>query len=81
MIDEIVNNRIKDGQLDQCPLTFPELNTIKESFAKTLRSMLHSRIQYPKEGDPRDTTLGGRKSSKSDSAAKFSSPRTLASEE
>jgi len=57
MIDDIVNNRIKDGQLDQCPLTFQELNTIKETFAKTLRSMLHSRIDYPKDGDERDTSI------------------------
>ncbi len=51
LIDEIVNNKIKDGQLDQCPLTFQELVTIKETFATTLRSMLHTRIDYPKEGD------------------------------
>lgn len=49
LIDEIVNNRIKDGQLDECPLTFQQLNTIKLTFAKTLRSMLHTRIDYPKD--------------------------------
>ena len=50
LIDEIVFNRIKDGQLDGCGLTVSELRSVRESFAKTLRSMLHSRIDYPKQG-------------------------------
>ncbi len=78
VIDEIVNNRIKDGQLDQCPLTFQELNTIKATFASTLRSMLHSRIDYPKEGENRDSS-GGKKS-KDETNHKSSSPRTIAAE-
>ncbi len=60
VIDDIVNNKIKDGQLDNCPLSFQELKTIKETFAKTLRSMLHTRIDYPKEGD-RETATGSEK--------------------
>ena len=50
LIDEIVFNRLKDGQLDGCGLTVSELRSVRESFAKTLRSMLHSRIDYPKQG-------------------------------
>jgi len=49
LIDEIVFKRIKDGQLDSSGLDLNELNTIREVFAKTLRSMLHARIEYPKE--------------------------------
>ena len=41
-------NRVRDGQLDECGLSVRELRTLRESFAKTLRSMLHSRIEYPK---------------------------------
>ena len=48
LIDDIVFNRIKDGQLDECGLSVSELRILRESFAKTLRSMLHSRIDYPK---------------------------------
>jgi hypothetical protein len=50
LVDEIVFNRIKDGQLDECGLTVKELKLARESFAKTLRSMLHSRIDYPRKG-------------------------------
>lgn len=50
LVDEIVLKRIRDGQLDSCDLNLKELTRIREVFAKTLRSMLHSRIEYPKEG-------------------------------
>lgn len=49
LVDEIVFNRIKDGQLDECGLTVKELKLARESFSKTLRSMLHSRIDYPRK--------------------------------
>ena len=48
-MDEIVFKRLRDGQLDACGLTMTEVTKIREVFAKTLRSMLHSRIKYPKE--------------------------------
>jgi len=51
LIDDIVRAKIDDRKLDQCPLTFKEIVAIKESFASTLRSMLHSRIDYPKTDD------------------------------
>ncbi|MEO5712570.1 MAG: HDIG domain-containing metalloprotein [Luteolibacter sp.] len=71
LVDDIVRTRINDGQLDDCPLTLRELAIVKESFSVTLRSMLHSRIDYPKDdGSPtatkrisnaeRDITKGGR---------------------
>jgi putative nucleotidyltransferase with HDIG domain len=51
LVDELVRSKINDGQLDDCPLTLRELALVKESFAGTLRSMLHSRIDYPKDDD------------------------------
>jgi hypothetical protein len=48
MIDEIVQARMMDGQLDECDLTISELARIKASFAKTLLSMMHGRIKYQK---------------------------------
>ncbi|MGD1978974.1 MAG: HDIG domain-containing protein [Akkermansiaceae bacterium] len=49
LVDEIVFKRVRDGQLDACGLTMSELTTIRKIFASTLRSMLHARIEYPKE--------------------------------
>jgi putative nucleotidyltransferase with HDIG domain len=71
LIEDLVRAKINDGQLDECPLTLRELAIAKESFASTLRSMLHSRIDYPKDEEKtgsatkrlnpdRDSTQGGR---------------------
>ncbi len=47
LIDRLFQERIDDGQLDECPLTFAEIAKIKTSFEFTLLNMLHSRIAYP----------------------------------
>lgn len=47
MVDAIIQKRLKDGQLDECHLTFHELSVIRKSFINTLTSMLHARIAYP----------------------------------
>lgn len=48
LIDEIFKDRLNDGQLDDAALTLADLAMIKNSFSTTLRSMMHSRIEYPK---------------------------------
>ncbi|MCR6656235.1 MAG: HDIG domain-containing protein [Opitutus sp.] len=47
LIDQVVQDRIRDGQLDEAPLTFVEIARIKNSFQFTLLNMLHSRVPYP----------------------------------
>lgn len=49
LINDIIEQRILDRQLDECQLTLKEIRLIGESFKFTLHSMLHSRISYPKE--------------------------------
>ncbi|MDX1679842.1 MAG: HDIG domain-containing protein [Akkermansiaceae bacterium] len=51
MVDELVRAKLEDGQLDNCPLTLKDLSKIRKSFASTLRSMMHTRIDYPKDDD------------------------------
>lgn len=51
LVEELIQSKIEDSQLDDCPLTMQEIAIIKRSFCDTLRSMLHSRIVYPKEAD------------------------------
>lgn len=48
LIDSIFRDRLNDGQLDDAALTLEDLATIKRSFSTTLRSMMHTRIEYPK---------------------------------
>ena len=66
LVNDIVNKRIAAGQMDDCGLTLSDLKKIRESFAKTIRSILHSRINYPKEEDRKndaDLRAAGRPSS------------------
>lgn len=46
-IDRIVDSIIDDGLLKSCPLTFRDVETIKEVFYEKLKTMYHSRISYP----------------------------------
>src|SRR3989441_5821183 len=61
LINELIEERIADGQLDECDLTLGEIRIIAERFRFTLMTMLHTRIAYPKAGHklaaPRDETL------------------------
>ena len=54
LVNDIVNTKLLDGQLDACPLSIAEITRIKRSFVFTLRSMLHGRIPYPKDEDRGD---------------------------
>jgi cyclic-di-AMP phosphodiesterase PgpH len=51
LVQEIINQRIIDGQLDECDLTFNELRLIAERFEHMLNSTFHARIKYPERGD------------------------------
>jgi hypothetical protein len=52
IINDIIEQRILDGQLDECDLTLRELRAVAESFRFTLQGMMHSRIGYPAESTP-----------------------------
>ena len=47
MIRRISNVVMLDGQLDECDLTFVELEMIQGAFLRTLMSMYHHRVEYP----------------------------------
>ncbi len=49
LVHEIIMSRVTDGQLDGCDLSMSDIKKISKSFASTIRSMMHSRINYPKE--------------------------------
>jgi len=46
-ITRIVDEHIRDNQLSNCPLTFRQIQVIKESFLRILKGVYHSRIEYP----------------------------------
>ena len=47
LVDEVIAERVSEGQLDECDLTLRDLKTIAESFKATLRGVYHPRLEYP----------------------------------
>lgn len=48
LVERIVGDKIAQGQLDDCDLTFSDIGKCKASFKKTLNNIHHVRIEYPK---------------------------------
>jgi len=47
LVDFIFEQRMKDGQLDDAPITMAELAVVKRTYVDLLRGAFHPRIQYP----------------------------------
>jgi putative nucleotidyltransferase with HDIG domain len=47
MVARIIDERIADGQFDECDLTMRDVEKIKEAFVQQLLGMYHQRIAYP----------------------------------
>jgi putative nucleotidyltransferase with HDIG domain len=47
MVRKIIRDKLNDRQLEECDLTFKDLDTIANSFCKVLEGVYHKRIEYP----------------------------------
>ncbi len=47
LVKWVIDDRLAKGQLDRTDLTLKDLDTIRRSFAGTLKSIYHPRIRYP----------------------------------
>ena len=63
MVTRIIEERIADGQFDECDLTLRDLELIREAFVGQLLGMYHTRIAYPQntvvELESRRAAAGG----------------------
>lgn len=50
-VREIIKQKLMDGQLEECDLTFRDLEIIAQAFVRALSSMFHNRIEYPDQVD------------------------------
>jgi membrane-associated HD superfamily phosphohydrolase len=50
LIDQIVREKLEDGQFDECVLNFEELKAVKRAMVRCLLSIGHFRIKYPTKG-------------------------------
>ena len=49
LVNRMVDERVKEGQLGHCPLTFRDLQIIKETFLTVLMGIYHQRVEYPED--------------------------------
>ncbi len=47
LVQRIIEERVRDGQLDECNITIQELARIRESFIPVLTAIFHVRTPYP----------------------------------
>ena len=47
MVEKIVNTQISEGSFEECAITFREIAEAKEVLCARLRTVYHTRIQYP----------------------------------
>ncbi|MDR7483256.1 MAG: HDIG domain-containing protein [Armatimonadota bacterium] len=46
-VRKIIREKLEDGQLDECGLTFRDLDRIAGAFVRILSGILHPRVEYP----------------------------------
>jgi putative nucleotidyltransferase with HDIG domain len=57
LIEELVDERFQEGELDESPLTLRDLERIKESFLTILAGIFHARLEYPDREDQKLSSL------------------------
>lgn len=47
LVDQIIDAQVAEGYFNSCPITFQNIQTVKDVFKSKLKSMYHPRIKYP----------------------------------
>ena len=47
LVDKIVDTQVQEGYFRDCPISWLEVNKVKDTFKEKLRTMYHTRISYP----------------------------------
>jgi len=76
LVNRVVADKLHDGQLDECDLTFKELSKITVSFARALVGTMHARIEYHDVtgGEARKVVANGSVDSEQPTSAGESAP-------
>jgi hypothetical protein len=53
VVNKIVDDRIKDNQLDECDLTLRDIEQVRRLFIEILTSIYHPRVDYPDPATPK----------------------------
>jgi putative nucleotidyltransferase with HDIG domain len=49
LVENLIEKRFQEGELDECDITLRELNKIKDAFVHILMGIHHIRIEYPSD--------------------------------
>lgn len=52
LVDQVIDERVKSGQLNECDLTLRDIERIKATFVQVLNGIYHPRIDYPPAATP-----------------------------
>lgn len=47
MVDRLINSKIQEGQLDNCPLSYGDIARIRKFLKEKMMSIYHVRVEYP----------------------------------
>lgn len=47
LVDKIIDTQVQEGYFKDCPISWQEINRVKDTFKEKLRTMYHTRISYP----------------------------------
>lgn len=47
LVQSIINDKLNDGQFDECDISMRDLKTVKRVICETLNGVFHNRIEYP----------------------------------
>lgn len=59
LVRQLFETTIADGQLDECAMTFRDVEAVRESFVKSLGATRHERIAYPHQTEDGTTEATG----------------------
>ena len=68
-VENLVDARFKDGELDECDLTFRDLKTIIDAFMPILYGVFQHRIEYPEQDKEKKKASGRQSRTNSEKAA------------
>ena len=57
IVDSIIDNRMRDGQLDESNLTLRDISITRDIFVEMMQAIIHPRINYPTLPAPRRQTM------------------------
>ena len=69
LVDKIIDTQIADGLLKEAPISFRDVETVKETFKKRLSTIYHSRVVYPEMNKDTATAQNANASAHAHSAA------------